>query len=344
MVQHTIKDVTVKLWNGDFHRVVEILESLIVVPCGVKTTIHVYEPLVGDPSLFYKEFSLTSTNDIFVLFTGEGHSYKEYDILLKHLEDLGLPKSKVLLYTAASEIGHTEYNHIQNISGIVDNTLTYSGEQLQPIHRLTSKFVFLNRMHRWNRQALYEQIIDRNLINEGTVSYLEVPPGCEDSVHYPRVLDSSSVSLIEGYDIAPMVSSFINVISETSYERTDKYNDGIDFPGLTEKTFKSILLSQLPLFLSSYKTVYHYRLLGFDAFDDIIDHSYDLIEDPNERIVAVATELERLVRMRNLRDMKRLRKSLVPRFNKNLKVLRGLRSLNREKYFWWIFLHDQGIV
>ena len=34
--------------------------------------------------------------------------------------------------------------------------------------------------------------------------------------------------------------------------------------------------------------------MGFDLFDDILDNSYDLIEDPKERIDCIISNLDRL--------------------------------------------------
>ena len=53
---------------------------------------------------------------------------------------------------------------------------------------------------------------------------------------------------------------------------------------LTEKTLNSIYACNFPIWICSKGTVKFLREIGLDVFDDIIDHSYDDIEDAAERI------------------------------------------------------------
>jgi len=69
---------------------------------------------------------------------------------------------------------------------------------------------------------------------------------------------------------------FIEIINETSF--TEKCFN------LTEKTLNSFYGCNFPIMLSSAGSVEFLRNIGFDMFDDIIDHSYDLIVDPIDRI------------------------------------------------------------
>ena len=73
-------------------------------------------------------------------------------------------------------------------------------------------------------------------------------------------------------------NTFVEIISETSYTEPC-YN-------LTEKTLNSIYGCCFPILLCSKGSVNFLRSMGVDMFDDIIDHSYDTIEDPAERLEA----------------------------------------------------------
>jgi hypothetical protein len=53
---------------------------------------------------------------------------------------------------------------------------------------------------------------------------------------------------------------------------------------LTEKTLNSVYACNFPIWICSKGTVKFLREIGLDVFDDIIDHSYDNIEDAAERI------------------------------------------------------------
>jgi hypothetical protein len=68
----------------------------------------------------------------------------------------------------------------------------------------------------------------------------------------------------------------------------------------TEKTGKAFLMSQLPIFIAAPGYVNALRSIGFDVFDDIIDHSYDKEDYINKRCDMVFNELKRLVEMHSL--------------------------------------------
>jgi hypothetical protein len=70
--------------------------------------------------------------------------------------------------------------------------------------------------------------------------------------------------------------TFIEIICETSFTESC-YN-------LTEKTINSIYGCCFPILLCGKGSVQLLRDIGFDVFDDVINHEYDKIEDPKERL------------------------------------------------------------
>lgn len=81
--------------------------------------------------------------------------------------------------------------------------------------------------------------------------------------------------------------TFVELINETSYTES-AFN-------LTEKTLNSVYGCSFPILLSSPGSVTFLRNMGLDMFDDIIDHSYDSIQDPIERLYAALTSNKRLL-------------------------------------------------
>lgn len=63
----------------------------------------------------------------------------------------------------------------------------------------------------------------------------------------------------------------VNVVTETQY---------IETPGIiTEKTLFALLAGQIPIVIGYPGIVEHCRQLGFDMFDDLVDNSYDYLDD-----------------------------------------------------------------
>ena len=78
-----------------------------------------------------------------------------------------------------------------------------------------------------------------------------------------------------------VLESFINI-------------DGSGGQSMTEKTFKPILHCQPFICLAEHHHLKHLRELGYHTFDNIIDESYDDIENTQERfeaVVALAQDL-----------------------------------------------------
>jgi len=118
----------------------------------------------------------------------------------------------------------------------------------------------------------------------------------------------------------------INVVTETSSQSDD---DSWREVFLTEKTFKAFAYRQLPMWFSVPKTVQAVRDLGFDVFDDIIDHGYDDMYDENVRMEMIVGELERLCNEYSIHDMNVLRGNLWNRISKNTQLLNNLVSMHR---------------
>lgn len=108
-----------------------------------------------------------------------------------------------------------------------------------------------------------------------------------------------------------LYKSFVNIVHETN----DNQHDRIF---LSEKTFKAFAWHQLPIFVATLGHVNIVRELGFDMFDDIIDHSYDSCTDTNQHRVKVFSQLAKLIKMNpTVTDWQNLRKKLWPRIVKN---------------------------
>jgi hypothetical protein len=82
-------------------------------------------------------------------------------------------------------------------------------------------------------------------------------------------------------------NSLIELINETTF-----FNKGTF---VTEKFLNSVYGYNLPIVFSTPGTVEYLRQNGFDMFDDVIDHSYDVIQDPVQRIFSAIESNKRLL-------------------------------------------------
>jgi hypothetical protein len=93
----------------------------------------------------------------------------------------------------------------------------------------------------------------------------------------------------------------------------------------TEKSAKPFLMSQMPLFIAAPGYVNQLRILGFDLFDNIIDHSYDREDNIFKRCDMVFNELKRLTELHTLEGWNALiNNQLTHRFHRNFMLLKEL--------------------
>lgn len=70
--------------------------------------------------------------------------------------------------------------------------------------------------------------------------------------------------------------SCISLITEPTYIEKEAL--------ITEKTIMSIYGGNIPIWVGGWRCADSMQRLGFDVFDDIVDHSYQILEDPLQRV------------------------------------------------------------
>lgn len=107
-------------------------------------------------------------------------------------------------------------------------------------------------------------------------------------------------------------NTFVDVITETSYLESAFL--------LTEKFQHSVYGRNFPIYLCSKGAVAFLRDMGFDMFDDVVNHSYDSIDDPIDRLYkAITDNLELLTNNQRTKQLWREREQ---RFTANIAFAR----------------------
>jgi hypothetical protein len=127
------------------------------------------------------------------------------------------------------------------------------------------------------------------------------------------------------YELKTYENSYVNIVTESNYTYDEIH--------ITEKSLKPFYFYQLPIFVGSRN---HIKFLksrfGFDMFDDIINHSYDDIEDNRERMTAVFNEIKRL--HENKEQIIEFYKNNKERLEKNKQIVIEIsKSQNDQNYF-----------
>ena len=146
-----------------------------------------------------------------------------------------------------------------------------------------------------HRTFIYNSIKENQLEEKCIISYRPNQPHMQfyDPTHFvfepgtELINDIKNVAGQVKYFEVPVVSlSYIipiQMYNQTAYSIVAETDYNNEFSFFTEKIVKPIMARRLFVVFSGWKFLHNLRQLGFRTFDGIIDESYDLIEDTNER-------------------------------------------------------------
>jgi hypothetical protein len=160
---------------------------------------------------------------------------------------------------------------------------------------------FMNRP-RGDRSIVFYELIKRNLLNQGLVSY-----NCSKQDYQQEFvqvdLKKYQQQHIQGQEIIPyntveshgsleqcIIDSNVSVILET-------YNSDSHIV-FSEKMFRALQLPRPWLLYCSAGSVALLEAHGFDTLQDFVDTTYDTILDFNDRLMAILDQLETFVNRR----------------------------------------------
>ena len=87
---------------------------------------------------------------------------------------------------------------------------------------------------------------------------------------------------------------------------------------ITEKTFMAFMGGTIPIWFGGWKNAQAIAALGFDVFEDLVDHSYETLEDPYDRCTQ---SLERNLHLFDLEKMQKIIKDNAHRLQHNVDLL-----------------------
>ena len=172
----------------------------------------------------------------------------------------------------------------------------------------THHYAMLARIPKTHRVKTAVKLLERGLDSYGKIScgsghYGPISRTQYDK-HVPAKWQNRFPMLLDGFimdsdvrqyngplQLTEITGAFFQIIPETAHEWD---SPGWVSPFLTEKSGKCFLLKQVPMWVSSVGQAKMARDLGFDLFDDLVDHAYDTVTDPTVRLDMVIDQVEKL--------------------------------------------------
>lgn len=179
--------------------------------------------------------------------------------------------------------------------------------QPEYISRLPTKLFscFMNRPD-FVRQSWLYQFVRRGMLDKGAVSYRlhffvdDMFPHCnkDPNLLFEYLFQSNKIFQSE-HDFLKNKVPFSNFDSTLEQATIDSKISLVletyfwldHAVGLSEKTFRTLLLPRPFILFNSPGSIQHLRRCGFDVFDDIVDHSYDDIFESVPRQEQILDEI-----------------------------------------------------
>jgi hypothetical protein len=283
-------------------------------------------PLIEKYLNFSKENQKTFIFAIDSAFEAPSYRYNYKDNIDKICERFGIELKNILIFG----LGAHQFNDPVNFSNsrcsaFLPNIEKNSSHDILP----TKKFISLARMPKEHRQLATVEILERDIFDQGYMSlgtsYLGPPHGNMNFDLVPEKYKKIMPLYLDGEVdfIAQHVavderftSAFVNYVQETSFDREISPTSW-NLPIISEKTAKPFVWGQVPIILCVADNIKYIRSLGFDLFDDVIDHEYyDKETNPILRIKKTVDQLERICRW-SIEDCRDFKQKNLHRFKYN---------------------------
>ena len=172
-------------------------------------------------------------------------------------------------------------------------------------------FLCMNRLHKSWREAVMAHFYFANVLVNSRWSYCEAAcelslddcpieldrvPGLRSYVEQFRRLTPKFIDNLDNHarndhshcNLSLYETAYCNIVIESQFD-VDQSNGCF----LTEKTFKALKNAQLFFVAGGPGSIENLRRLGYDVFDDWLDHSYDSILDATDRLTALSRSISK---------------------------------------------------
>jgi hypothetical protein len=259
------------------------------------------------------------------------------------------PGKFMVLFNAHADVGSLPYS-AQCFTAWLINRSEYGLDRLDYNFdvQLDRKFLCLLRRPTLNRARLARFLLDNVGLDTVRLSFGSGAQGGLEQYRdvvgsdLPLLVDGLLTDRVQEFDVSNILfhRCLFNVAAETSSQTEANWRSVF----LTEKTWKAVMQRQIPIWYGVPGLVNQVRTLGFDTFDDMVDHGYDAVSDETQRHQVVFDQITQINQQYSLADCQALRQQLRPRLEANFEQLLTYFRTNRRQVSNAILEFDYSIT
>lgn len=275
---------------------------------------------LADSGISFDEFRNAK---ILLDFRAEGQNDKDILYLVYFLRQQGV-KQFAVLFSSLVDTRMLDYPAASMTTSLA-NHLDWFGklQKESPQWHVKSDFLCLIRRPNHSRARFASELVKQNIDLKLSFGSMFDSPQLKNYQPYfmqplPFILDGPLPTYgteLRQHTVTHdlLRSCAVNIIVETSTQTSKSWRSTL----LTEKTFKAFGMLQVPIWWAVPGTVKLARSLGFDVFDNIIDHGYDDVQDESLRQRLVIEQINHL----NLQQPKTFRQRFPVKLQHNYNTL-----------------------
>lgn len=275
------------------------------------------------------------SNTVLLDFRREGQCNKLIENVITYLRSVPVLDLAVI-FNAKVNVDELDYTAVSAVDTLANHQQWFTAlKQHALVQETDCDFLCLMRRPSHSRAKLASRLLKE--VGSLRISFGSMcqPGELVDYQHYfsnqvlPLLLDGITVrdhrKLEYLVDNPLFRKCAVNIIAESSSQTDPSCWHSIF---VTEKTFKAFGMLQLPIWWAVPGLVDCVRTMGFDVFDDIIDHSYDREHNEDQRLELLITQIKQLKSL----DLAQLRTDLMPRLLANRKKLNRICKKESEQF------------
>ena len=255
------------------------------------------------------------TDKIIILMMDEAVTTDLSNIYEEFFRDIGLTMDKVLIFHSNANLNRKGYYFVDHFfmecKGILKNYPNYGKVSCD----VTKEKIYscLNHSEMKHRTIIFDGLKSRKLLKYGFVSYRD------KGVYLPRNIEDIQTEEDEwrwGTILPKLISkTYFNIVTETHHDIEPHLDDLF----ITEKLCKALITEPFIL-VGNIKMLEYVRDKGFETYSELFDESYDLIENPKDRLDFVLDEVERVCNM-DVKELEKIYKSVLWKVEHNRNVM-----------------------
>tara|TARA_B100000287_G_scaffold433998_1_gene497197 strand:+ start:2798 stop:3994 length:1197 start_codon:yes stop_codon:yes gene_type:complete len=253
-----------------------------------------------DTILYLEEFLVGKLNEKNIPISNVYYTDSNYE--------LDLSKTKYIKTFSQNFTANSFYISDGEVGSNIDH-FKLSKKQIEKKQKtkLLKKYICYNRLEKPHRKQVVDWIKNNNYLEDGYVSF---PPDL--TLDYTNFNDNWAYHRIctDHFD-----TSFLSIVNESHF-------GNFKHCFLTEKTWKAVFNFHPFVIVGAKGSLGYLKKHGFDIFEDIIDSSYDTIDNSELRLKQIFNILDDFFKSHTTHKLQKIRESMFPRL------------LHNYNYFW----------